>query len=105
MDDDLLLTTNTLIKASDGLYQFWCTTESHDYWPATNTSLWLEWRLWCENSTGYHVTNLILPRRRTPAGLDHSAETIHSGAFLAAMIFAVHPVNVEAGPGSPRGKT
>jgi tetratricopeptide (TPR) repeat protein len=95
-DDDLLLTNNYLIKAADGLHRFWCTTEAKDYWPATNTSFWIEWRLWGMNSTGYHVSNLIL----------HIAESLLiwivlrklsiPGAFLAAMIFAVHPVNVES---------
>jgi hypothetical protein len=60
LDDDVLLTQNPLIAAPDGLYRFWFTTESPDYWPVTNTSLWLEWRLWRMNSTGYHVTNLVL---------------------------------------------
>jgi protein O-mannosyl-transferase len=95
-DDDLLLTNNYLIKAPDGLHRFWCTTEAKDYWPATNTTFWLEWRLWGMNSTGYHVSNLIL----------HIAEALLvwivlrklsiPGAFLAAMFFAVHPVNVES---------
>ena len=33
LDDNKLLTDNELIKASDGLYRFWCTTEPADYWP------------------------------------------------------------------------
>jgi len=95
-DDNLLLTNNKLIKASDGLYRIWFTTEALDYWPVTNTTLWFEWRLWGMNSTGYHVTNLIL----------HVVEALLiwiilrklsiPGAFPAAMIFAVHPVNVES---------
>ena len=60
LDDDVLLTKNDLIKAPDGLYRFWSTTEAMDFWPATSTTLWIEWRLWEMNPTGYHVTNLIL---------------------------------------------
>ena len=74
----------------------WFTTDPADYWPVANSSLWLEWRLWGMNTTGYHVTNLvlhwiaalliwaILRRLKVP------------GAFLAALLFAVHPVNVES---------
>ena len=96
LDDDVLLTQNRLIAAPDGLTRFWFTTEASDYWPVTNSTLWLEWRLWRMNPTGYHVTNLVfhlldswliwlvLRRLRVP------------GAFLAAILFAVHPVNVES---------
>ena len=96
LDDNHLLTENELIAAPDGLYRFWCTSEAADYWPVSNTSLWIEWRLWGMNPTGYHVTNLIL----------HIVEALLiwiilrklsiPGAFFAAMIFAVHPVNVES---------
>ncbi len=95
-DDTSLLTNNHLIKAADGLYRFWCTAESYDYWPMTYTTFWIEWRLWGMNSTGYHVANLIL----------HIVEALLlwvilrklsiPGAFLAAMVFVVHPVNVES---------
>src|SRR5439155_22928159 len=60
LDDDAYLTANSLIKAPDGLYQFWFTTRPLDYYPVSNTTLWLEWRLWGMRSTGYHVTNLLL---------------------------------------------
>ncbi|MGW8256074.1 MAG: tetratricopeptide repeat protein [Thermoguttaceae bacterium] len=95
-DDDKLLTDNELIKAPDGLYSFWFTTKSLDYWPVTNSSLWIEWRLWGMNPTGYHATNVFL----------HIVEALLiwmilqrlsiPGAFLAALIFALHPVNVES---------
>ncbi|MGA2798323.1 MAG: tetratricopeptide repeat protein, partial [Thermoguttaceae bacterium] len=96
LDDDALLTKNVLMDSPDGLYQFWCTAKAEDYWPVTNSALWIEWRLWGMNSAGYHVANLIL----------HVAEALLiwtilrklsiPGAFLAAVIFAVHPVNVES---------
>ena len=95
-DDDALITNNSLIKVSDGLNRIWCTTDATDYWPVVNTTFWIEWRLLGMNPTGYHVVNLIL----------HVIETLLiwlilrklsiPGAFLAAMIFALHPVNVES---------
>src|SRR5262245_26845981 len=60
LDDDLLLTGNPLIKATDGLRRIWFSTESPDYWPVTNTSLWIEWRWWGMNPLGYHATNFAL---------------------------------------------
>ncbi len=95
-DDELLLTQNNLIKASDGLYRIWFTTEALEYYPVSYTVFWIEWRLWGMNPIGYHAVNLIL----------HAIEAVLiwfilrklsiPGAFLAALIFTVHPVNVES---------
>jgi protein O-mannosyl-transferase len=95
-DDDTLVTESTLVKASDGPYRMWFTTEPLDYWPLTNTSFWLEWRLWGMRSAGYHVTNLLL---HVTSGLLLWAilrRLSIPGGLLAAALFVLHPVNVES---------
>ncbi len=96
LDDKLLLTDNRLIKAADGLYRFWCTTEATDYWPVSNTTLWLEWRLWGMHPAGYHVTNLVLHIVEALLIWSILRRLSIPGAFLGALLFAVHPVNVES---------
>lgn len=95
-DDDDILTANPLISAPDGLWLIWAGGKFYDYWPMTLTSFWLEWRLWGLNATGYHVTNILL----------HAGAAIFlwrvlqqlgvSAAWLAALIFAIHPTNVQS---------
>jgi protein O-mannosyl-transferase len=94
--DDELLTQNKLVKASNGLYRLWFTTEPTDYWPVTSTSFWLEWRLWGDKPTGYHITNLVLHVFDSLLIWLLLRRLAIPGAFLAAVIFAVHPVNVES---------
>jgi len=95
-DDDHFLTKNPLIRASDGLRRFWCTTEAPDYWPVTSTSLWLEWRCWGMHAVGYHATNLLLHLSSALLLWSVLRRLRLPGAFLAALVFAIHPVNVES---------
>ncbi|MGA2798917.1 MAG: tetratricopeptide repeat protein [Thermoguttaceae bacterium] len=95
-DDDKLLTENELVKASDGLYRFWCSTNAIDYWPITNSTFWIEWRLWEMNPAGYHALNLILHIVEALLVWIILRKLSFPGAYLAALIFAVHPVNVES---------
>ncbi|MGD0383572.1 MAG: tetratricopeptide repeat protein [Thermoguttaceae bacterium] len=96
LDDDNLLTNSPIVKTSDGLYRFWCTSEAPDYWPVTNTTFWIEWRIWGMHPTGYHITNLILHIVASLLIWLILRKLSIPGAFWAAMIFAVHPVNVES---------
>src|ERR1700690_1903952 len=59
-DGGLLITKNPLVKAPDGLYRMWFSFEPVDYWPVTNSMFWLEWHLWGNNTTPYHITNNVL---------------------------------------------
>ncbi len=95
MDDDRYLTNNPLVASPDGVYQFWF-TRTLEYYPVSNTSLWLEWRLWGMNPTGYRLTNLLLHVATALlvwAGLNQLSIP---GAFLAALVFAIHPLNVQS---------
>ncbi len=94
--DDEVLTENELIKAPDGLFGFWCSTEAQDFWPMTNSTFWIEWRLWGTHPGGYHVSNMILHITESLLIWMILRKLSIPGAFLAAMIFAVHPVNVES---------
>jgi protein O-mannosyl-transferase len=95
-DDDVLLVNNKLIQAPDGLYRIWFTSEPIDYWPVTNTAFWIEWRLWGWNTTGYHVVNLVLHIANALLVWLILRKLAIPGSFLAALLFAVHPVNVES---------
>ena len=91
-DDSPLLLDNSTIKAPNGLRRIWFSTESPEYLPLTFTMHWVEWRMWNGRAAGFHVVNVLL----------HAASAVLlwrvlrrlnvPGAWLAGMLFAVHPV-------------
>jgi tetratricopeptide (TPR) repeat protein len=96
LDDNYYLTDVALIKAPDGLVRFWFTFDAMDYYPVSNSTLWLEWRLWGMDPTGYHVTNLVLHVAAALLIWTILRKLSVPGAYLAALLFAVHPANVES---------
>ncbi len=95
-DDELLLSKNNLMSSSDGLPAIWFSTRPYEYYPISYSSFWLQRRLWGANALGYRITNLLL---HVVACLLLWA-VLHKlavpGSFFAALLFALHPVNVES---------
>jgi len=93
-DDKPLVFENPIIQATDGLYRIWFTTEPVDYCPLTWSMFWVEWRLWGTNPAGYHVINILLHAAGAVLVWRVLRELNVPAAWLAGLVFAIHPVNV-----------
>jgi tetratricopeptide (TPR) repeat protein len=96
-DDEHYVTDNANLRTAQGLADIWLEpAQSPQYYPLTFTTFWLEYHLWDSRPAGYHVVNiglhalgailfgLVLEQLEVPA------------AWLAATIFALHPIHVES---------
>lgn len=101
-DDDAFLWNNPHITQSQSPAHFWAlwgADRPPDYFPLTSSMLWLEWHwLWGENPAGYHAVNVAL---HLCGSLMLWAVLSRLGvatgwAWVGAMLFALHPVNVES---------
>lgn len=96
-DDDRYVSANPLLLSLDGLPKIWFSTESpSQYFPLTYTSFWFEYRLWGLHAQGYHIVNVVLHVGNALLIWLLLSQLKIPGAWLAAAIFVVHPVNVES---------
>jgi protein O-mannosyl-transferase len=96
-DDDVYVTGNSLLWAHDGLWRIWFTFDSpSQYFPLVYTTLRLEHALWGLAPLGYHCVNILLHATNAVLVWRLLRRVQVPGAWLAAAIFAVHPVQVES---------
>lgn len=96
-DDDAYVTQNPLLTAPDGLRRIWFSLASpSQYFPLTYTSFYFERKLWGLNPAGYHIVNLFIHAANAVLVWRVLTRLAIPGAWLAAAIFALHPVQVES---------
>lgn len=95
--DDEAHVTSPAMRSLSGLGRIWFELgATQQYYPLTHTVFWLEHRLWGGNAVAYHAANLALHALAAILlGLVLRRLALR-GAWLAALIFAVHPVHVES---------
>jgi Flp pilus assembly protein TadD len=95
-DDDGHLTSPAL-RSWTGLAQIWIKLgATQQYYPLVHTFFWVEHRLWGEAPLGYHLLNVLLHFFSALLLVRILRQLEVPGAWLAAALFALHPVQVES---------
>jgi len=96
-DDDSYVTHNPTLHDLGGLQRIWFKVGAvPQYYPLVHTTFWLEYHLWALNPIGYHLINVLLHAVAAILLWQVLRRLQAPGAWLAAVIFALHPVEVES---------
>ncbi len=103
-DDDAHVLANITLRDVEGLGRIWGALWADEtyypittqYYPMVFTSFWVEYHLWGLHPLGYHVTNVLLHAVNAVLLWFVLRRLSVPGAWLAAAIFALHPVHVES---------
>jgi tetratricopeptide (TPR) repeat protein len=95
-DDDFHVTQPEL-QSVEGLKRIWCEVgATQQYYPLLHTAFWVEHRLWGDAGVGYHLANILLHAVAACLVVALMRRLALPGAWLAGLIFALHPVCVES---------
>jgi len=96
-DDDRYVTQNRLLGSLEGLWRIWFSQDApSQYVPLTYTSFWMEHAIWEFWAAGYHAVNVLLHATNAILLWRLLKRLAVPGAWLAAALFALHPVQVES---------
>jgi hypothetical protein len=96
-DNDDYITNNELLTAPDGWQRIWFSLDSpSQYFPLTYSAFRIEHALWGLNTTRYYWGNLLLHVGNALLVWAVLARLRVTGLWVAAAIFALHPMQVES---------
>lgn len=96
-DDDDYVQNNKLLRSAEGLRRIWFDIgATPQYYPLVHTCYWIEYHLWGLNPTGYHIVNILLHALGAILLWRVLAALEVPGAWVAAAVFALHPIEVES---------
>lgn len=95
--DDAGHLTREDLRTASGLGRIWIAPGStQQYYPVLHSAFWLQYALWGQQTLGYHLVNIVLHACSAwLLGLVLIRLGL-SGAWMAAAVFALHPVHVES---------
>jgi len=79
----------------DGLKMIWTNQGTPQYYPVIHTIFWIEHKLWGLNTFGYHFVNMLLHMINALLLYRVIRKIYPRAAFAAALLFAIHPIQVE----------
>jgi tetratricopeptide (TPR) repeat protein len=95
--DDAAHVTRPDLRSWQGFWSIWSTPgATQQYYPLTHSFFWLQHRLWGDLPSGYHLVNIVLHAAAASMVALILYRLAIPGAYLAAAIFALHPVQVES---------
>jgi tetratricopeptide (TPR) repeat protein len=96
-DDQENITHNRTLRDLQGLYRIWSEPTSNvQYLPLTHTSFWIEYHLWGLNRMGYRLVNILLHAGSACLLCLFLQRLNIRGAWMAGILFALHPVATES---------
>jgi hypothetical protein len=99
-DDDAFILDNPYIREFTAEHAWACITRFYhrDYLPLPMLSYLVEFQMWGVQPAGYHLTNLLLHVVNAMLVYAVSARALQAApaAMFAALVFALHPVQLEA---------
>jgi hypothetical protein len=85
------------LRSLDGLARIWTQPgATQQYYPLVHTLFWLEHQLWGDWPAGYHLLNILLHCASALLLVGILRRLEIPGAWLAAAIFALHPIQAES---------
>lgn len=96
-DDFQYIAENPVVQDPAGLGQIWSDLRANpQYYPLTFSTFWIEHQLWGLRPSGYHIVNVVLHATTVLLVWLVLRRLAVPGAWIAAALFAVHPVHVES---------
>ncbi len=96
-DDDIHVTKNATLTSLAGLEKIWREPMAlPQYYPLVHTAFWVERHLFGLKPLGFHLVNVLLHAINALLLGWVLARLSVPGGWLAAAIFALHPVQVES---------
>src|SRR5262249_1948068 len=95
--DDNAHITQPELRSMHGLVEIWTRPgATQQYYPLVHSIFWLEQRLWGDSVVGYHLVSILVHAASAIVLLRILVRLKIPGAWLAAGLFALHPVQVES---------